>query len=151
MIRFALLQSILAAALAGLWIMGWLDEPFTGSAWPAVAALSGLTLIGILALPFRRGATEWIAEHITAAGLFGAVLGLIQAGSHVTDESSVREVLSGASLTWWSTAAGIAGMIWLRLTLALTKPAAASAGAADAAEQREAHERHSAPPVPYAE
>lgn len=129
MVKFALLQSILAAALTGLWIMGWLDEPFTGTSAVACWSLSGLLLIG-LALAARgqyRGA-RYIMYGMTAFGLIGTVLGLRDAMLTATFTGEPQEVMAeighGMGVAINSTLFGLVGWRWLHFTLFLSRQAA---------------------------
>lgn len=117
--RFLVLQLTGAALVVAAWLAGWLDAAFAGPArWALIVLSAALMASVILIWRERYAAARWLAGNMTAMGLIGTVAGLIHATGSLTDQNAWA-VLAGAGLAWYSTGMGIAGWLWLRLSLAV--------------------------------
>jgi hypothetical protein len=127
--RFVVLQAIGAAGIAGLWMAGVADRPFTGDngflCW-LIAAIGGLGILCVFLQRWRD--VEWLATHVVRIGLLGTVVGLIVAFSAAgaggsADPGEIRtmiaSVIDGMYVSLYATLLGIGANLWLKINLRL--------------------------------
>jgi hypothetical protein len=127
--RFAVLQTIGAAGLIGLWASGLAGKPFEGSNAPLCWLIVAMGAIGIGCAFLRRWRdVQWIATHVVRIGLLGTVIGLIIAFSAARDgasaeaeavKSMIGAVVSGMYVSLYATLLGIGTNLWLKINLRL--------------------------------
>jgi hypothetical protein len=127
--RFAVLQAIGAAGIAGLWMAGLAQKPFAGDNAFLCWLIVGMGALGVLCVLLQRWAdVQWLATHVVRIGLLGTVIGLIIAFSaarsgDTSDPSAIRpliaSVIDGMYVSLYATLLGIATNLWLKINLRL--------------------------------
>jgi hypothetical protein len=125
--RCIVLQSIGAAFLAGLWLMGLLQKPYEGDNGFLCWLITAIGVLGLVCVFLQRWRdVQWIATHVVRIGLLGTVVGLIiafsaAAGGDSADPNAIKpmiaSVVSGMYVSLYATLLGIATNLWLKINL----------------------------------
>lgn len=118
--RFAVLNVAAAAVMILLAIGGYLTEAYAGPGKYGVIGASGLLVLALALMAFDQWhRAKWITKHMTAFGLVGTVIGVIEAFTHANYGGDAKSALAsvglGIGLALFSTLSGILGYLWLDL------------------------------------
>lgn len=117
--KLFIMNTTLAFALAALWAGGYL--PISGIGLPPFLTLWFITAIGVTCIATgRRDAAQLIMSLMTALGLLGTSIGLATVLADYSQEDA-QSMVHGMALAFYSTIAAMAGFIWLRLCLFVTR------------------------------
>ncbi len=128
-LRYTVLQSLLLAGVAALYLTGLAAKPFQGSSAYLCSIVLSVFGVGlVLALLKRWNDVRWVATHILRLGLLGTVIGLIiafsAAGAANTDDPTalrglLLHVVDGMFVALFVTLFGVGANLWLALNIKL--------------------------------
>lgn len=130
-LRFVILQTVLIAGIAALWLSGNLAPAFAGhSKWP-VSGVLAIAAFGLLLSGFRRYRdARWVQDILPVIAVIGMQAGILMAlavmGQSLLSGGDTAKAV-GAFFAAISTAlyvsiAALTSYLWLKFSLKLTDP-----------------------------
>lgn len=127
-LRFIVLQTVLAAGLAGLYLAGHLAKPFSGESRYFSGVVLAVAVVGIACIWRQRFAgAAWIANILVRIAIIGMLVGCISALTAVShgvlggaDTMKVMALFLGnIGIAFYVSLCALASNLWLELNLRL--------------------------------
>lgn len=94
-LRWAVIQTVLIAALVALWFSGYLMKPFEGESMWFSAAVVLLGAVGIVLVGMKKFAhAAWLSDKMVRIAVIGMQVGILAALGSVS-----KSLMSGADVT----------------------------------------------------
>jgi hypothetical protein len=128
--RFAVIQTVLAAVVAALYVAGLAQRPFSGVSGFLCSGLLAVFAIGMVCVLLQRwDDAHWVASRILRLGLLATVIGLIMAfsvaGNGIANadpeamKGLIQGVIQGMFVALFATFIGLSGNLWIHLNVRL--------------------------------